>query len=271
MMKKAVKITLISAGAVMMTGVVISAAAISMGAGKADSGVSQRTETITDKISSVSINVNYDDIDIIQRDIDNIRVLCSENEKKKYNISSDNGILTIASSDNKRKFKWYEYINLDFFNDDDLHKIVIETPRDFEVDMIIKNSYGDINVTGVNGSLNASLDSGDIEIENCVFTSLDCMADYGDIEIKHTSAQNITADNDCGDIYFEEAVGNIRASCEFGDIEFEYISGDNLIFNDSCGDIEGVIRGKKAEYEPGGTKKIEANSDMGRVDVRFTE
>ncbi len=270
-MKKAVKITLISAGAAALTGAVISAAAIAMGAGKSDSRISHRTETITDKIASVSINVDYDDIDIIQRDIDNIRVQCSENEIKKYNISSRNGILTIVNSEDERKLKWYEYINLDFLNDDDIHRMVIEMPRGFEADLTIKNSYGDINVSGVKGSLNAELDCGDIEIENCVFTSLDCTADYGDIEIKRTSAQNITADNDCGDIDFEEVEGNITASCDFGDIEFGYISGDNLIFNNSCGDIEGVIRGKKAEYEPGGIKKLEAKSDMGDVRVRFTE
>ncbi len=38
-----------------------------------------------------------------------------------------------------------------------------------------------------------------------------------------------------------------------------------------CGDIEGVIRGKRADYEPGGAKKLEAKSDMGDVRIRFTE
>ncbi len=270
-MKNTVKVTLIAAGAVMLTGAVISAAAIALGAGKIDRGISYRTETITDKITSVNISVNYDDIDIIQNNTDKITVHCTEGRTKKYNIVSQNGVLKIENSNDESKLKWYEYINFDFLYDDDGHKMVIEAPRDFKADMQIKNSYGDVKVTGVNGALNAVLDCGDLEIENCSFSSLDCTADYGDIEIKYTLAQNINVDNNCGDIELEEVTGNITAECDLGDIEFRYISGDNLFFGADCGDIKGIIRGKRKDYEPAGTKKLETKTNLGDINIRFTE
>lgn len=271
-MKKSVKITLISAGAVMLAGAVVSSAAIALGAGRSIGEMSYRTETITDKITSVNVSVDYDDVEIVTRDTDKISVRCMEGGTKKYSITAQGGMLTIENASvHEKKLKWYEYIHFDFLGDNDEHKLVIEVPRGFEADIVIKNSYGDVDISGVKGSLSAVIDCGDAEIESCTLTSLDCTADYGDIEIKHTLAKDIKADNNCGDIYFEEVTGNITAECDFGDIEFEYVSGDNLAFSCDCGDIEGIIRGKEADYKPEGSKKLHIKRNLGDVKVRFTE
>lgn len=278
-MKKSVKITLAAAGAAVLIGAVISAAAISSGAGKADRGAMLKAETITEKITSINIDSDCDDIVIVPAFPDHTdeitgeaSVIYAENEMKKCNVSVQNGVLEIKNVlDIERKRKWYEYINLDFFGDRITKKIQIYVPEDFEADMRIKSRYGDVSVSGVSGSLDAELDCGDIEAEDCTFTQLSCTAEYGDIEIKRTAAQNITVNSDCGDIELEDVDGNITSESDFGDISFENISGNSLIFSSRCGDVEGVICGKKADYEPGGAKRLEAKADAGDVRISFTE
>lgn len=274
-MKRYNKIILITAGIVMIAGAVISAAAIGLG-GAADNDISYKSETITEKITAINGIIDCDDITIIPRDTDTINVHYASGGTKDYKVSAENSTLTVEYAPDKNgRLKWYDYINfsgLDFMEHDNReHKIVIEVPRGFEADVSIENNYGDVSVSDIKGSLKLELDCGDAEIYGCDFTVLECEANYGDIDIKHTKAENIKVNNDCGDIELEEVTGNITASCSMGDIEFENITGNNLIFENSCGDIEGTVRGNEADYAPGGNKKLEADTDLGTVKIRFVK
>lgn len=272
-MKKYDKIILIAAAAAVAAGAVICAAAIGAG-GSRTSALEEKTKTVTEKITALSIDTDYDDITVIPRDTDSVTVHYTEGGIKKYNITSENGTLSVKyapMSEGKRK--WYEWISFDFLDrdSDKAHKMVVEVPRGFEADINIEADYGDVEISGVKGKLGVKLDCGDIEINGCDLTALECKADYGDIEIKNTKSQNIKLDNDCGDTELEEIIGNIEAYCDLGDIEFENISGDNLIFKNSCGDIEGTVRGNEADYAPGADKRLEADTDLGKTSIRFVK
>lgn len=273
-MKKHNKIILISAGASVVTGIAIFAAALHFGGVKMGNDIQHRTETIPKSITALDISVQYEDIEIISRDTDEIKVYCTENARNTHNIGVSGKSLIIAqevSREKRRWWRWYNYINFDFLLFDDLHKLIIEVPRDFNADIKLENSYGDVKALGVGGSFSAKLDYGDMEINDCDFSTLECRLDYGDIKIENTNTDNIRTENDCGDTELKNVTGSINAYCDLGDIEFENISGDSLIFENNCGDIEGNILGSRDEYSPNGSKKLEAKTDLGDVDIKFKQ
>lgn len=268
-MKRCNKIILIAAGAAVIIGGAVFAAGVALG-GAADKDISYNSETVTEKITKININTESDDIIIKPVNINDINVRYITGGNRQYEINTENGVLTINHVINQnRRVKWYDYINLDFTDIE--REIVIEVPQDFKADIDIENSFGDVDVSGIKGSLSAKLDCGDLEINGCEFSSLACQNDYGDIEINRVASKEIRLDNNCGDISLEEVSGNINAGCDLGDIEFEYVSGDNLEFMVDCGDIEGIIRGKKADYSEGGKKQLKTKTNFGDINIRFTE
>lgn len=270
-MKRYNKIILITAGVVAVAGMAITAAALTLGAGREDRGIENKSETITEPVTAVEIDVDYDDIQIVPRDTNEITLHYAEGSTKQYDIHTENKTLAIKyTPDKSKKLKWYDYINFNFIGTDERkHQIIIEVPRGFNADVKINDDLGDIKISDIKGSLDAFLNCGDIVIDGCDFTTLECEADYGDIEIRNTKAENIKTDNNCGDIEFDRVTGNITAECDLGDIEFENIVGDRLVFENHCGDIEGTILGKKEDYEAGGSKQLEANTNMGDVEIKF--
>ncbi len=271
-MKKHNKIILTAAAIAVAGGAAICAAAISAGGAKT-APLEEKTKTVSEKITALIIAGEYDDITIVPRDTDSVTVRYTEGGTKKYDITSENGTLLVYAPELGGKQKWYERISLDFLDRDNdrARKTVIEVPRGFEADISVEANYGDVEISGVGGRLSVKLDCGDAEINGCDLSALECIADYGDIEIKNTTAENIKLDNDRGDIELEEVTGNIDACCDLGDIEFENISGDNLIFKNSRGDIEGTVRGNEADYASGADKRLEADTDLGKTNIRFVK
>lgn len=267
-MKRYNKIILISAGAAIVIGGAVLAAGITLG-GASDRDISYNSETITEKIKEINIDTDCDDVIIKPVGRNDINIRYVTGGKRQYTINADNGVLTINhTTDRSKRVKWYDYVNFDFGLD---REMVIEVPNNFEADINIESNYGDIKVSDIKGSLSAKLDCGDFEISGCEFSSLECQNDYGDIEISRVTSKKIRFDNNCGDIALEDVSGDITAKCDLGDIEFEYVSGDNLDFAVDCGDIEGLIRGRKADYSEGGTKKLKTKTNFGDINIKFTE
>lgn len=268
-MKRCNKIILIAAGAAVIIGGVVMAAGMALG-GASDKDISYNSETITEKIKEVNINTDCDDVIITPASRNDINIRYITDGKRQSAINAENGVLTINHTiERDKRVKWYDYINFGFIGIE--RELVIEVPRDFEADINIESDFGDIRVSDIKGSLSANLDCGDFEIESCEFNLLECQNNYGDIEINRVTSKEIKLDNNCGDIELDEVSGNIKAQCDLGDIEFDYVSGDNLDFAVDCGDIEGVIRGKKADYGEGGKKQLKTKTNFGDINIRFTE
>lgn len=263
------KIILITAGAAVAAGTVICAVALSMGA-MSSAGLHQNSQTINEKITSMDIDLLYDDVIIVPEAADHITIGYTTGETKQYDIKAEKGVLSIHAKDTHKFLKWYEYIKLDF-RKKDKNTVYIAVPYEFTADIRITNNYGDISISEVNGNLNAELNCGNLKIQDGSFSSLESEVDLGDTEISSVRADSITVNNDCGDIKLSDVKGNISAHCDLGDIEFENISGDGLIFENNCGDIEGNILGSRDEYSPNGSKKLEAKTDLGDVDIKFKQ
>lgn len=225
------KTILITAGAAILAGTVIAAVGAGFG-GLYEGEISHHSQTITETISAMNLFVDFGDITVIATDGNDINIRCISAEHKPYKINVENGVLSI---DNKKESgarrKWHDYISFDFRKKQEL---IIEVPHRFEADVRIENNYGSVKVSDIKGSLSAKLDCGDIAISGCALQTLACENDYGDIKINRTVSEDIRLDN-------------------------------------NCGDIEGIIRGKKIDYGPNGTRKLEMQTKLGDAAIRFTE
>lgn len=303
-MNKTTKITLIVASLLIIFGGIISVVAITFG-GMTPHDVDLQTQTVTqtvaDKITKIDVSVAFDDIIIKSSDTNKMEVTYYTGKTKQYNFSTDNNTLLLKSlptdifSEN-----WIDHIN---FSSTDIRDIFIEVPKSFEGEIIISTDYGDIKASDLKGSINLKSDSGDIEVIKGNFTTaiydvdygdveisgvtaktMDIDNDYGDVDIKATKADTITIEDNCGSIDIEDVSANITAHCDMGDIEIERVSGDKLEFTNNFGDIKGVILGNEFDYSiisrtdlgdnnlkdrSGGSKTLEAKTDLGDIEIMF--
>lgn len=260
------KIIIITAGLFILFGVIISGIAVMLTAKSSERNARMETKEITENISKINISVDMSDVKIIPANTDKITLTYFTDETNQYDISTDNGTLSVEYVRfSKEKVKWYDYyFSFDFGRD---HDIILEVPRNFRADIQLSANYGDIEVTGVNGGgMNVQTDYGDVEIKDCKFTSIECTTDYGDIDMEQ-----------CGSDTF-------NCNTDYGDIEFERISGKNIVFDTACGDIEGTIDGSKSDYmintetslgkrniqnKTDGKNTLDAKTDLGDIEISF--
>ncbi len=282
---KAKKIIFITAGLLILFGVIISGIAVALAGTHSADSTQIQTHTITESISKINISADTDDIRIVTADTDSIKVTYAEDKTRKYDFSTENNTLLLKSvSGDELGLKWYDYINFNINFKDRVKGITVEVPKGFNADLTLSAKYGDIYAADLKGSMNAKADNGDVEIAKSEFSKLECDVDYGDIEMEKVSADSIKLTNDCGDIDIEEISGNISASCAYGDIDAEKISGSNITLENNCGDIEGTILGNEADYtinaethlgdkniqnRTGGKNTLNVRTDLGDIFIKF--
>lgn len=282
---KAKKIIFITAGLLVLFGVIIAGIAVALAGTYSADSTQIQSHTITEGISKINISADTDDIRIITADTDSIKVTYAEDKTRKYDFSTENNTLSLKSiSGEAFGLKWYDYINFNINFRDRVKGITVEVPKDFKADITLSAKYGDIYAADLKGSVNIKADNGDVDVERSAFSTFECDVDYGDIEMEKVSADSIKLTNDCGDIDIEEVSGNISASCAYGDIDVEKISGSNITLENNCGDIEGTILGNEADYtinaethlgdsniqnRTGGKNTLNVRTDLGDLFIKF--
>lgn len=265
---KAKKIILITAAIFVVFGAVIGGTAIMLITKANMRDMRMETQTITESISKVNVSADMSDIKIIADDSDKITLTYFTDETNKYDITTDNGTLSVEYARLKSdKVKWYDYyFSIDVGRD---HDIILKVPKKLTADISLETNYGDIELSGINGS-NAKVHTsyGDIELSGCKFTAIETVTDYGDIDIERADSEALSCITDCGDI------------------EIERVSGKNITLNTSLGDIEGTILGNEEDYtinsetglgenrlrgRTGGKNTLDAKTDLGDISVKFVK
>ena len=124
------------------------------------------------------------------------------------------------------------------------YTILIELPEGASI--TVRGDDGDYNIKHVNGSIDMSVDDGDISISNCAGNqfrfqmddgdlimeggsgSLDIDGDDADVEIKNSNFENIVADIDDGDLIIETSLtnsGNYRIDSQDGLVSLAITQG----------------------------------------------
>lgn len=261
------KVLLITASILLVFGAVISVTAMKLMSVTAMNSAERITKEITEKVSNIDISSDIGNINILTADTDKITLDYFTSDNRKYEMKTENNTLSLKYLPyNRSSLKWYDYfINLDF-HPKQYYDITLTIPKTFSANIALDAKYGDINISNVNGNINAVNSCGDIKIVNGNFSALDCRIDFGDIEIEQITADHINLSGDCGDI------------------EFDRINSSHITLENNCGDIEGTISGSESEYKinghtrfgdnnisnrTDGEKVLDIKNDFGDIDIQF--
>ncbi len=284
-MKKAAKIWLIAAAALILLGLLLFAAVMTacgwdFGRLSTDKYESSSYE-IHESFSSISIKTDTADI-CFEPSLDGLcKVLCLENENEKHAVAVQDDALTITAANER---KWYTYIGISFgspklhiylpenaytslFIDEDSGDI--EIPKDFSFEsMDISTDTGDVkNLASVSGEIRIQTDTGHIYAEGISADTLALSVSTGsvtlnsavcenDMEIRVRTGDVQLCDVRCGTLRSSGSTGDIRlknvlAAEEIhierstGDVAFEDADAAELFVETDTGDVSGSLCSEK--------------------------
>ncbi len=301
-MKKAVKISLIVAGAFILIGGAVFAVGMTMLHWDFSKLSNAKYETnsfsVTEGFEDLSIKAKNDDV-VFKLSDDNIcKVVCYEQEKLRHSVGVSNNSLEILVNDTR---EWYDFISLFSFDspkttvylpkkayrsltvDFETGEVVI--PKDFGFDSIdLSGSTGSVNCcAGSSGATKIDLSTGNIRIDGAssgelrLKTStgginLNSVAVTGEIKTESSTGSMIFRDVICGSLSSDASTGNIKLESTVASKSF-YIerSTGNVVFDGSdAAEITvktstGNVRGSLLSE-----KVFITSSSTGRIDVPKT-
>ena len=233
-------------------------------------------------ITSIYANIKSEDIEIVYKDIDEIRVTYYDNKYEEYEISTRNDQLWIQFEDNR---PWYKHIGV-FIGKMDCD-IVVEVPRNLKLDIEVNSRSGCIYVDGlITGKLDIETSSGDVELKNITSDILIMETTSGSVEANDLSIGSITAESTSGDVELNNCYGDkLLMDTVSGSVDFHKIEYSDITLSSTSGDIEGTIVGSRQEYsissettsgdnnlgnyDYNGTKSLKVSTTSGDIEIDF--
>lgn len=237
-MKRAAKIWLAAAAALVLAGCILFAGTMSvLGWDFAKlSTVSLETNTheISEVFKNISVTTNNTDIEIIRSDDGKCRVVCSEEENAKHSVTAVNGTLTVEINEKK---SWYDYIGFYFVSP----KITIYLPE---------KKYGTLSVHAGDGSAeipkdltfesaDISLSTGNIDFFASAQKAVKIKTTAGNIFIKDTAADSLDLSVTTGSVTASgvTCAGDIAVGVSTGEADLTDISCKSFISDGATGSI----------------------------------
>lgn len=116
----------------------------------------------------------------------------------------------------------------------------VSVPRS-ALDLYLVSNYGDIALEGVNGTLNAKTEYGDIKLVDIDGYSIDVETDYGDMILERVNG-DLKAETGYGDMRLSGSGGkSVGLRTDYGDIDVENASFDNISAQTGYGDIDAAL------------------------------
>ncbi len=300
-MKKATKIWLIVAAALMTAGVLLCGvcfAALGFDVGRFETVKYETNEyTIEEGFEHLSIKVETANVTFVPSSDGVCRVVCFEKEKLMHEVSVVDGTLTVTYRDAR---KWYDYISFSFRSPSltvylpagAYGALALEgstgdtvIPSDFtfasarvkgatgDVDfrasvtgaLEIARSTGDVRVQNVSvGSMKISTSTGEIEVKSAVCAAdAEIFVSTGDAELTDVQCGSLTSDGSTGDLELERVIANGKMTLErsTGDVELNACDASELWIKTDTGNVKGSLLSPKY---------FRASSDTGRIRVPDT-
>lgn len=220
-------------------------------------------------IEKLDLNLIAFDVTIRNSEDDNVRVIINgkEDRKDKISISNDSNALKINES------QWKSFcFGFCFWNDE----VIIYLPKDFNKEIKIKNTSGDIIfLDSYLSDMNIQSVSGDIK----VMEALDLKVKSVSGEVAISKGNNIEINTTSGDIAVDKALvskissvsGDIRIG-ETGNVELSTVSGD-IDINDLEVDGSSNIETKSGDVKIGKINEtyVETRTTSGDVSINYND
>ena len=284
-MRKATKIWLITAAALVVLGAVLFTAVMTKYQWNftmlSTVQYESRTFAVNEKFSGISVTTDAEDIAFVPSPDGTCKVACMEDGSLTHTVSVQDGKLIIKTVDNR---KWYEHIVLSAGS---LKLTVylpcgeygalsiqsgagdVEIPKDFAFErMDISGSSGNVtNHASVSQAMKITTGSGDIRVEQVHAHSMDlslstgdatvasvtCAGDIkinsstGDTDITNTQCKNVISDANTGDISLNNILATEKFSIErsSGDVIFDDCDAGEIFVKTGTGDVTGSLLSEK--------------------------
>ena len=181
----------------------------------------QEYETVFD---TIKIDSKSSDIEVKEGNESKVKVVIY-GDKDETNVEIVNNKLNIKSNEKKC---------IGFCFNMTIAKIEVYLPSSYSGNINIENNYGDVNIGNFdNLILYATLDAGDIKVDSLKTGKI--KNSYGDIKISGYSKE-LNIDQDCGDVEVSE-VDRIKLENNYGDINIGKVN-EYLQIKEDCGDVE---------------------------------
>ncbi len=241
-MKKAVKISLIVAGAFILIGGALFAAGMTMLNWDFSKLSNVKYETnsfgVTESFNNLSVKAVNDDVVFKLSDDNSCKVVCYEQEKLRHSVGVTNNTLEIVVNDMR---EWYDYISLFSFESPKITVYLpkntyrslsvdfvtgdVEIPKDFKFDSIaLSGSTGSVKCcAGSSGATKIDLSTGSIKIDGASSGEMSLKTVTGGIDLKSVAVKgDINAESSTGNIVFRDvACGRLSSDASTGNIRLE--------------------------------------------------
>ena len=284
-MSQGVKIALVVAAALILTGSVIFCCAMAVikwdFSELATSKIVTSTYDITDAFKDISVNVDTADVVILPAADGKCKVVCDERENAKHTVQVVNEKLSISLNSSE---KWYEKFGINFGQT----KITVYLPEGMYGALTVVLSTGDVEITqdkhfesidvtgstgdvknyaSATGAIKICLSTGSIFTENisagwCDFSvstgkiqasNINCNGDVavvvstGKANLSNLNCVNFQTTGDTGDLTLENVIasGKISVKRSTGDVTLDGVDAAELLVNMDTGDVTGVLLSDK--------------------------
>ena len=133
--------------------------------------------------------------------------------------------------------------------------------------LVVDGASGDVSVTDLSGSVEASISSGDIELRGLSGDSVTARTSSGDLRIVDARVRRVTAETSSGDIAL--SLGSdadlVRATATSGDVHVDVPEGSTA-WATTAGTSSGDVRNEIGDA-PGATHRIVAETSSGDVQL----
>lgn len=306
-MKRGYKILLIVAGCFFLAGLIATGIGFAAGGFKMfvpEPGVekSYTAKTSAEDLKKIYVDTSNGDIHFKKSAGDQVIVGYYDYEKMKHTVTEENGVLQIIADDKE----WYDYIiDLGVWISD---PITVYVPESFDGEILADTSNGDMILEDL--SLDLGIDcntsNGKYELSNITAKSitlktsngqvhLENIKTKGDVQAKTSNGEMNAHTVDAKSFDFHTSNGKVALNdvtapelltikSSNGTLEVFDIVSDNILLDTSVGDITGTISGKMGDYQifcdddgnlpkekTTGSKKLEVDTSVGKIDIQFTE
>lgn len=238
-MRKITKVWLITAGSLVLIGLILFAVAMSalkwdftkLSASEYETNITEINETF----NNISVLTETADVVFALSDDEICKVECYEDEKSKHTVSVENDTLIVKINNQK---SWYDYIGFS----PNLQKITVYLPKDYSFGNVdISLSTGDVNMQNTSvGTLNLSVTTGDAYLTDIVCENLISSGSSGDITLNNVlSAGKISVERSTGDVKFNDSdAAKIYVKTNTGDVTGNLLSSKVFVTDTNIGSVD---------------------------------
>lgn len=206
----------------------------------------KNTYEITEPFDSISIHATTAEIKLVRSENESCRVEFYEAEKDRYQVSVQNGTLTICKNNTKR---WYEHIGISF----EEPKMTIYLPEGEYQTLFVQTNTGDVDIPSYFS-----------------FESIDIEGNTSDIVCRAPTTDRVQIHVDTGDVMLSGMAGEIIVTASTGRIELTELCCASLYAESSTGKIflKNVIAEAELKLESSTGDVVLDGCDAGAIFVR---